>query len=127
MPNSVWTWATALPLIIAVIALLTTLALSVPAAYRESRALRAAQAQGRFMEPIRAEIARAVKRRELLRVVKHAVVITGIALSLAPMPMYRAIALRNCCFCAISILMLSNTILDHLTRRRALRYLAERN
>lgn len=125
MQDTAFTWATALPLAIAILALLATLGLSVPAAFAESRALRDAQARGLFLESIRNAAARAAKRRELLRVVKHAVVVTGIAISFTSIPIARAIMLRNACFCALSILMLLNTTLDHLTRRNALRYAAD--
>jgi hypothetical protein len=122
MPAISLTWATGLPLTIAVAAMLATLAFSVPAAFAEDEALRRAQAQGRFLEVIRNDIARASKRRELLRVVKHLIIVTGILISFTRVEMHRAIVLRNLAFALISILMLCNTTLDYRTKRRAIRF-----
>jgi hypothetical protein len=127
MPVLEFTWATSLPLLIAVTALLATLGLSVPAAFREGAALREAQAQGVFMDVIRTDLVRASKRRELMRVCKHLVIVSGIGITFIDVGNVNAAMLRNCAFALVAILMLTNTMLDYRVKKKALRYLAERN
>lgn len=101
--------------------MLVTLGFSVPDAMRERRALIAARLRGEFTEDVRLYVANAGRRREIIRLFKHAVIITGILISFSGLPTERAIVLRNCAFAAVATLMLINTLLDHRMRRRVMR------
>lgn len=113
------------------LAMLATAALSVPAAFADRRALRAAQARGHFLEPLRSDVANDSIRRELMRVCKHLLAAAGIALSFTSFSIiatYSAdhtsagvMTIRNWCFAAISAVMLANTTLDTLSRHRAIK------
>jgi hypothetical protein len=117
------------PLMLAMLAMLATATLSVPAAFADRKVLRAAQARGRFREPLRTSLVKDGIRRELMRVGKHLIAAAGIAFSFTSFGLLMTfpadgtssgvMTVRNWCFAAISALMLLNTILDYQTRREA--------
>jgi hypothetical protein len=114
------TWQTAVPLILAMAALLATLTLRLPAAYFGRRALLRARKLGRVVEPIRIAVAHASLRREWFRACKGIIIVAAIAVSFIPVPM--TAETRNWALSAIALLMLGNSIFDYRTDRSALRY-----
>lgn len=113
-----------IPLTVAILTLVATLALSVPSSVEDLRAFRGRLRAGEQIEfaAIRLRRLKARKRREYLRVVKHIQIIIGIALSFLPATWLiglegslhlTAPELRNYCFMNIALLMFVNSYTDY--------------
>jgi hypothetical protein len=103
---------------IAVLALLATLGLRLPAAVKGLLALRRARAAGRYTEPIRKDMAAAAVRTEVLRSVKCAIIVLAVWLSFTSLDY---VPIRNVAFALIALLLGVNSLLDDTIERRWLR------
>jgi hypothetical protein len=113
MPVLEWSAVNAVPPLIAVAALVVTLSLRVRSALRTRAAVRRMRAAGRI--PIRDERAHVIQsnatlRRELLRVLKHLVINAAVILPF--LAMTHTAEYRNYDLAVISLLMLTNSLLD---------------
>jgi hypothetical protein len=106
-------------LAVAVLALLATLGLRLPAAINGLLALRRARAAGRYTEPIRKDMADAAVRTELLRSVKCGIIVLAVWLSFTAIDY--TVEIRNAALALIALLLGVNSLLDEIVERRWLR------
>src|SRR5262245_38756334 len=123
MDGLAWTPRNVLPLLIAAVAMVTTLIRAV-AAFRDRSSLhRVIRAQPGEDTPLARRVVAAGIRRELARMFKHFLTITIIAstfTAMAESPDY--LHLRNWYAAAIGIVMAFNSVSDHFLQRYALRH-----
>jgi hypothetical protein len=100
------------------IVLIATLALRLPAAILDHRALKRQQAHGRFTNTIYNDVTRSAVRRESLRVLALAVMVGACTISFTNVE--DAVEIRNASFALVALLMAFNTTYDWLSQRRAI-------
>jgi hypothetical protein len=109
---------TAIPLLVAIAASLTTLNRVGSAIADRRELLRAMRDEGLYTDPVALAVTNHAIRRECIRMVKHAIIISAVAMSFTP---WLNVEYRNVAFALVSIGMMSNSLFDASVQRFAMR------